>query len=113
MIRRQKAHKKAHQALKKAKKQKADPLAAASDILLTYLSERLNQSVQGLTHNQLSLLLIAEGIDEGNAIKVEKILTRCEMGRYAPIQDDNLQADKLLSYTEAVIDSIEQELKDA
>ena len=110
LIRSQRAQKKAVQALKKAHKQKEEPLAAASDILLTYLSERLNQSVQGLTHNQLSLLLIAEDVDQVNAIKVEKILTRCEMGRYAPIQDDNLQTDKLLGYTESVVDEIEKDL---
>lgn len=110
LIRRQKAQKKAHQALKIASKQKADPFITASAVLVTYLSERLNQSVQGLTHNQLSALLSSNGANNDLTVKVEKIMARCEMGRYAPAQDSNLQTDKLLGYTKAVIDEIEKEL---
>ena len=111
LIRSQKAQKQAHQALKKAHKQKDDPFATASDILLTYMSQRLNQTVQGLTLNQLSVLLISRGASNELVVKAEQILTRCEMGRYAPIQDDNLQADNLLGYTKSIIDELEQELK--
>jgi len=110
LIRSQQAQKKANKALKQAQKADSDPYASASQILLTYLMEKLNKPVQGLTQQELVALLSDEGVDTAVAQKAADILTTCEMGRYAPVQDSNLQSNNLLDYTKQVIDELEKEL---
>ncbi len=110
LIRSQQAQKKANKAIKQAQKQGSDPYASASQILLTYLTEKLNQPVQGLTQKELTVLLTDEGVATAVAQKAIDILTTCEMGRYAPVQDSHLQSDNLLDYTKQVIGELEKEL---
>jgi uncharacterized protein HemX len=110
LIRSQQAQKKANKAIKQAQKEGSDPTTSASQILLTYLTEKLNQPVQGLTQKELTVLLTDEGVATAVAQKATDILTTCEMGRYAPVQDSHLQSDNLLDYTKQVIGELEKEL---
>ncbi len=112
LIRSQQAQKKANKAIKQAQKAGSDPYAAASRILLTYLMEKLNKPVQGLTQKELIALLTEEGAVATVAQKAADILTTCEMGRYAPVQDSNLQSSNLLDYTKQVIAELEREIGD-
>lgn len=112
LIRSRQAQKKANKAIQQAQKTGSDPYEAASRILLTYLTEKLNQPVQGLTQKELVDLLTDNGVATAVTQKAADILTTCEMGRYAPVQDSNLQSSHLLDYTKQVIGELEKEIGD-
>ncbi len=110
LIRSRQAQKKANKAIRQAQKAGSDPHAAASQILLTYLAEKLNKPVQGLTQKELIALLTEAGAATAVAQKAADILATCEMGRYAPVQETHLQSGNLLDYTKQVIGELEKEL---
>lgn len=103
-----KAAKKAQQALKAVRKQ-PETSSAAGQILLTYLSEKLNRSVTGLTQTSLGTLLAEQGVDAALIARVQNVLTLSEMGRYAP-SGQTLAGNDLLMETAATIDTLEEAL---
>jgi hypothetical protein len=84
LARSSKARKKARQALIQARKQKQDAYSAAGQILTTYLADKLNQPVVGLTQQQLAELLVQRGISTELIERVNNTLSDAEMGHYSP-----------------------------
>jgi hypothetical protein len=89
-IRSRKASRKAYRALQRVDKNSNEYYQAVGRILTTYISDKLNQSVSGLTQVQLSSLLRDHGVQAELVEGVETCLTISEMGQYAPTsQFDN------------------------
>ena len=82
----------ARNALARAGESGADPRVAVADILLEYLSARLDVSVTGLTHEALDKWLQGLGVPLDLAVQVEGVLGAAEMAKYAPEIGDSLAA---------------------
>ncbi len=109
MRRSQQAARKAQQALIQSRKNPANANAVAGHILTTYLAEKLNRPVSGLTQQSLASLLAARGVDETLVERVHTCLALSEMGNYAPT---GLTANNndLITETEQVITALEEAL---
>ncbi|MGW8319733.1 MAG: hypothetical protein ACWGPS_10840, partial [Candidatus Promineifilaceae bacterium] len=79
---------------------------------MTYLSEKLNRPLSGLTQNGLAELLLAQGVDPGTIQRVRDCLAVSDKGRYAP-QDVRLQDRELNAETALVIGELEKSLPPA
>ena len=102
----------ARNALARAGESGADPRVAVADILLEYLSARLDVSVTGLTHEALDQWLQGLGVPLDLALQVEGVLGAAEMAKYAPEIGDSLAAEehferaaKLLNDLDEAIDA--------
>lgn len=101
------ASQKAEKALKQAGKHD-DPFAEVQRILITYLEEKLNSSVRGLTSDGRTGLLKARGVSDRTIANVEICLAQAEAGRFAPASRSNV--DDLLQRTLAVVEKLEKYL---
>jgi hypothetical protein len=99
---------KAQKALKEAQKQGLGQ-EAAGPILNSYMEDKLNQPVSGLSQTQLAALLSAKEVDENLSRRVQNCLMLSEMGRYAPAELTLKQGD-LWTETAAVIDELDKRL---
>lgn len=107
--RNKKAARKAHQELRKARKDPKDARNAAGRILNQYLADKLNRSVVGQTHTSLSEFLLARGIDPGLVERAQTCLMLAEIGQYAP-QSGQAYSSDLLDETEKLISQLEKVL---
>jgi hypothetical protein len=105
----QQAAKRANQALRQTRKNTDDGYGAAGQILLTYLSEKMNQPVSGLTQADLAQLLHERGLAPDLVDRVQHCLTISEMGRFAPAGAFSSNGD-LLTETKQVIDELDKSL---
>ena len=103
LLRSSQAYKNAKWAISQAQKSKGEPYAAVGQALTTYLSDRLNQPVVGLTQNELGEILSEEGIPPSLNQLVVDTLILSEMGRFAPSgaaedspEDIYMQAEELI-----------------
>ncbi len=104
------AAKRAQQALQAAGKAPATGSGStAGSILVSYMEEKMNRNVIGLSQTQLADLLSQQGVDEQLADRVQDALMQAEMSRYAP---DGLHTanDQLLGETEAIIKELDRVL---
>lgn len=106
------AVRKARKALRTAMNGQSDRQLSGGQILMTYLSEKLNRPLSGLTQNGLAELLLAEGVDPGTIQRVRDCLAVSDKGRYAP-QDVRLQDGELNAETALVIGELEKSLPPA
>ena len=105
----QKAAKKAYRALMMAKNEPMEANSVVGRILTTYISEKLNRSIAGLTQTELSDLLLAQGVDADIINQVLICLSLSEMGQYAPtVQYDH--ETNMLSEAKGLIAELEKEL---
>lgn len=82
---------------------------AASRILSDYISARLQRPVNGLTQRALADLLLLHNISPSLTARVQALLIRCEVGRYAPAGVAAAGSD-LLAEAQQVIDELERQL---
>ncbi|MCL4263489.1 MAG: BatD family protein [Anaerolineae bacterium] len=101
------ASQKAEKALKQAGKHD-DPFAEIGRILITYLEEKLNTSVRGMTSDGRSALLKQYGVSDRTIANVEICLAQAEAGRFAPGGRQNV--DDLLQQTLHVVGKLESYL---
>ena len=104
----QKAAKKAYQALKRVDINSSDYYSSVGRILTTYISDKLNRSVAGLTQAELSGLLLAHGVNNDLVKQVRTCLTISEIGQYAPTYQMNtkevhLETKSLIAEFEKVL----------
>jgi hypothetical protein len=104
------ARKKARKALAQARKRTDDAYNTAGQILTTYLADKLDQPVVGLTHQALADLLAGHGITADLSERVQVILISSEVGRFAPGADDPGHAKSLLQEVDILIAALEKEL---
>jgi hypothetical protein len=102
----QQAGKKAYRSMQVARRQPAGQDAAL--ILTTYLAEKLNRPLTGLTHEGLRTQLQAEGIPSELAARVQTCLEASDAGRYMPNAAETA-ADQLQE-TEHLIRELEKVL---
>jgi hypothetical protein len=76
--------------------------------MTTYLSDKLNRSVAGLTQAELSGILLAHGVSRELVEQVRTCLTISEMGQYSPIhqaesKDLHLETKSLIANLDKVL----------
>jgi hypothetical protein len=104
------ARRKAKKALSRARKEKQGVYSAAGQILTTYLADKLDRPVAGLTHQALAETLAAKGVAANLAERVEVVLVSSELGRFAPGADGPDHAASLLKEVDQLIDELEKAL---
>jgi hypothetical protein len=110
LVRSSKARRKAKKALAQARKGKQDTYYVAAQILTTYLTEKLDRPVAGLTHQALGDLLAQRGVKSDLNERAEVLLVSSELGRFAPDADSADHAMSLLKETGMLIDALEKSL---
>jgi hypothetical protein len=110
LVRSAEARKRAKTALARARKQGGNAYAAVGQILTTYLSDKLDRPLAGLTHQALAVSLAERGVDADLAERVEVVLVSSELGRFAPGADDPGYARSLLQEVGILIDALEKVL---
>lgn len=109
LVRRSQAKKQAQQALKEARQTQDNPYEAAETILNTYLSDKLDQPVSGLTQKALTSLLQHHKISATIIEQVISCLEESHMGRYAFGGQASAESNALLDRIEATIEQLEKE----
>ena len=100
----------ARQALNQARKGPAGELyGACGQALTTYLAEKLDRSLTGMTQSGVAQLLDKQGVDSELTGRVERCLMLSEMGRYAPA-DLYKDGDELLAETGELIAELDKVL---
>ena len=100
----------ARQALMTARKGSADDLYhACGQVLTTYMAQKLDHSLTGMTQNSIVRLLDEQGVDSELSGRVERCLMLSEMGRYAPA-DLYKAGDELLAETDELIADLDKVL---
>jgi hypothetical protein len=82
----------------------------AGQILLQYLSDKLNLRVAGMTMDELSQLLADRGVDKKVIGVIQSCLLASEMGRYAPNGVGSEVEDVVVDVTAEVIRDLEKVL---
>ena len=108
-LRSRKAASQASRALRAAALRPEVAGASASHILTEYIGSKLQRPVTGLTQRALADLLLVHNVSSSLTARVQALLTRCEVGRYAPAGFAAAGSD-LLAETQQVIDELEQQL---
>jgi hypothetical protein len=104
------ARKRARKALAHAQKQKQGVYSAAGQILTTYLADKLDRPMAGLTHQALAETLAARGVSSDLVDRVEEVLVTIELGRFAPGADSPDYGANLLKEVGLLIDRLEKAL---
>ena len=110
LVRSSKAQKKAHQILVQARKQKTDPYAAIGGALTSYLGDRLNHPVAGMTQADLVNFLEGNGVPPSLTRQIIETLMLGEMGRFTPAAGVQDTVDELFKETDQLIARIEKVL---
>lgn len=108
IVRSSRAYRKASKALALALKEQKDVYNAAGRILTIYLSDKLNRSVTGLTHNALARQLVEKNIRPELVELVKNCLSYSAVGRFSPQEGDAGLAGKLLEDTKMLIGELER-----
>jgi hypothetical protein len=106
----QKAAKQAYRALSAAQRSAGDAYATAGRVLVEFIGARLHRPVAGLTQRELADLLLARGVAQELVARVQAVLARSEVGRYAPAGATGAETD-LLAETAQVIDELDRVLR--
>jgi hypothetical protein len=104
------ARRKARKALARARRHKGDPYSAAGQILTTYLADKLDRPVAGLTHQALAEQLAGRGVGQDLIERIDVLLVTGELGRFAPGAEDPGYARSLLQEVEFLISALEKVL---
>jgi hypothetical protein len=108
LTRRNRASITAMKALETARGQGVDPYSVSGHVLLEYMSVKLGEPLNGLTHTELAEFLAARGIDPALAGRVVACLTAGE-GRFAP-ERRSVEPAGLLDDTRSLITDLERGL---
>ncbi|MEA3336528.1 MAG: BatD family protein [Chloroflexota bacterium] len=104
-----KAATRAHKALQDSRTEKIGRDIVVERILTTYIAEKLNKPVTGLTHDEIAELLQEQGVDPGLIARVLTCLAAGETSRYAPHSAITANGD-LPAEADQLIDLLEQAL---
>ncbi len=108
LTRRNRASITAMKALETAEDQDIDPYGVSGQVLLEYMSAKLGEPLNGLTHTELAEFLAARGIEPALATRVVACLTAGE-GRFAPGRRP-IEPAGLLDDTRSIITDLERGL---
>jgi len=84
--------------------------ANAGQILTTYLADKLDRPVVGLTHQALAELLAEKGVSAELVERVEVLLDSSTVGRFAPDAGNQDLAQDLLQELDILINALERAL---
>jgi hypothetical protein len=105
----QQAKSQALKSLNRINKQSANQNEEAGRILISYLENKLNRSLGGLTHPAVAQMLAERGIPESILERLQFILIQSEMGRYAPSGLEGFSGN-IVSDTEELIRELDKAL---
>ena len=92
----------------KRKKRVWDAYSAANDVLNTYISDKLNQPVSGLTHQSLVHTLSQHGIRADLVARVDTALTVSEWRSFSPGERDDAGGQEHLKEVDSLIGDLEK-----
>ncbi|MDX1437735.1 MAG: BatD family protein, partial [Anaerolineales bacterium] len=101
---------KARQALRSARREADGGAARVGPILRSYLEDKFNQPLAGLTENNLSLLLTEKGLEPGLVERVITCLHQSEISRFAPEDPTGEASRELSAEAGRLIDALEMSL---
>lgn len=107
LVRSSQARRKARKALKRAG---GSEWAQAGQILTTYLADKLDRPVVGLTHQALAKVLAENRVSADLVERVEVLLDSSALGRFAPNADSQDLARSLLNEVDVLINALEKAL---
>ena len=110
LIRSSKAAKGAYHRLATARKQKADPYSAVATSLTTYLSDRFNHPVSGMTHTGLRGFLESKGVPPSLVKSISETLMWTEMGRFGAVDPNDGAIGEMYDRTRNLIARLEKVL---
>ena len=110
LVRSSQALKKARRALSRVPRDRGDSYSAAGQVLTTYLADKLDQPVLGLTHQALAALLEEKGLGPQLVERVNTCLADAELGRFSPEANDPAHADNLLKEIDVLLSELERYL---
>lgn len=90
----------------------SDPRVAASDAILSYMSDRLDAPAGGLTHDSLQLRLLEAGASSDLAQRVEDTLARGDAARYSPVADGVARAEDTVERASRLLTDLEEVLEE-
>ena len=108
LMRSRQAHRNAARMLSEALASGSDPFSASGEILTTYVSDKLNQPVAGLTQDALGHQLALRGIESTLVDRVKATLIASERGRYAPADAPTSSEHEVLEETKTLISDLEK-----
>ena len=111
LVRSSQARKSARKALAAVREKPQTLYETTEQILQSYLADKFNQPVVGLTHKALAQLLTEHGAEAELAKQVQDYLMECHMGRYALGGKISADAEQWVAKVEQVIDNLEGQLK--
>ncbi|MEM7343393.1 MAG: BatD family protein [Chloroflexota bacterium] len=108
--RKAKAYKVASKALSQVEQDSPDLYSRVGQIIMTYLSAKLDSPVAGLTHTALGDLLINQAVPQPIVDDTALLLEKVEAGRFAPSTQHNPQRQRFLRDVEALLSELEDVL---
>ena len=90
----------------------ADPRVAAAAVILTYMSDKLDAPVGGLTRDTLQVRLQEAGASSDLAQRVEVTLTVGESARYSPVDDGVGRREDLVERAVRLLIDLEEALEE-
>ena len=102
------ARRRARKILAQAQQLNDNPYITVHKALMGYLSDKLGQSVTGVTSDQLMGLLYEIHLDSELAERVHILLNRIDTGRFAPVADEQATSRSLIAGTRVLIDDLER-----
>ncbi len=106
-IRYSRAYKKARRALKRARRTRTDHDLAARRILIQYLEDKTQESVNGMTNQAIAQLLSLNGLSDDLVQRTLACLEETEYSRFGQVQVEN--GTKALHVTHSIIADIDKE----
>ena len=106
--RQQNALRNARSVLRRATEAGLDTRVASADALLSYMSDRLDVAVGGLTRDSLLQWLGEAGVSSGLAQRVEDTLALGEEARYSPVGDGAGRREDLAERTAQLLTDLEE-----
>jgi hypothetical protein len=109
-VRRSRALKRARRIIRQARQQKIDPHTVIGQALSGYLSDKMNESVAGLTQAALVGRLETRGVDGTLLDQVREALSLVEMGRFAPAGSNGATQPDIFNEIERLIIELDKVL---
>jgi hypothetical protein len=111
LTRRSRAARKANKALARARQLTGDDIyAAAGQTLMSYLSDKLDQPVLGLTEVARTELLVETGVTPEMVDRINVCLSDAELGRFSPDSGSPAHALNLIQEIESLVRDLEKVL---
>ena len=107
-LRQQNALRNARSVLGRAAADSLDPSIAAADAVLSYMSDKFDAPLGGLTRDSISLRLREAGVSSDLAQRIEDTLAAGEVARYSPVPAGTGRTEDVVGRTTQLLTDLEE-----